>query len=120
MYPDDLTIISRENEEIECSKYILSLFSPTLRPILATLCCTSPTLLLPDCSASSIRNFLNIIYKGFTYKDNYFFTNTDINQVVEISNFLDVDINKLACHGDEGKDPIIDTVPAFYNFLLSS
>ena len=53
--PDDVTIISGEMDEIQTNKYLLSLFSPSLRHLLSTPCCISPTLLLPDCSTFSIK-----------------------------------------------------------------
>ncbi len=59
--PNDVTIISGDNEEIQTSKYLLSLFSPTLHSLLSTLCCTPPTIILPDCSTSSVQHFIEII-----------------------------------------------------------
>ena len=71
-HEDDITMISGDNEEIQANKYLLSVFSPTLRLLLSTPCCTSPTLLLPDCSSSSIKHLLNIISTGLIVTIEYY------------------------------------------------
>ena len=65
----DLKIISGENEEIQTSNYLLSLFSPSLSPLLSSSCCTTSTLFLPDCSTSSIHNIVELINIGFVFSD---------------------------------------------------
>ena len=90
---NDIRIITGDNEEIQTNKYLLSVFSPTLRPLLFTPCCTSPTRLLPDCSSSSIKHLLNIITIGFTAADEVI----DINEVLETAKLLYVDIKELGC-----------------------
>ena len=65
--PDNVTIISGNKEEIQTNKYLLSLFSPTLHSLLSTLCCISPTIILPDCSTFSIQYLLDIFRGGKVY-----------------------------------------------------
>ena len=67
--PLDVTIVSGANEEIQTNKYLLSLFSPGLSPLLSSSCCTSSSLILPDCSASSINNIIGIINNGVIFSD---------------------------------------------------
>ena len=66
---NDVAIISGDNEEIQTNKYLLSLFSPTLHSLLSTLCCTPPTIILPDCSTSSIQQFIEVIKGGNNFNE---------------------------------------------------
>ena len=77
-YSNAITIISGDNEQIEVNKHLLCFLSPILSSLFSTLCCTSPTIYLPDCSASSIIHFLQIITTGSTTADN---VTVDINTV---------------------------------------
>ena len=86
-------MISGDNEEIQANKYLLSVFSPTLRPLLSTPCCTSPTLLLPDCSTSSIKHLLNIITTGFTSTQEV--TDDDNNEINDTANTLSINVKDL-------------------------
>ena len=63
--PHDVSIISGDNEEKQTNKCLLSVFSPTLRNILATPLDTSQIIFLPDITLLAIRNLLNIINCGF-------------------------------------------------------
>ena len=63
---------------------MLSVFSQLLRPYLTSSCCTTPTLFLPDCSSSIIKDLLNIITKGFT--DNI----SDFNNLVAAGQYLGI------------------------------
>ena len=63
--PHDVSIISGDNEEIQTNKYVLSVFSPTLRNLLSSPLETYQNIFLPDFSELSIRNLLNIINSGF-------------------------------------------------------
>ena len=47
--PNDMTIICDNNEEIQTNKNLVSVLSPTLRPLLSTTCWNYPVLFLPDC-----------------------------------------------------------------------
>ena len=75
--PNDVTIISGDNEEIQSNKYILSLFSPTLRHLLST----SSTVLLPECSTFSIKYLLNMVNQGFAVTDRI--SNEAIKEITE-------------------------------------
>ena len=66
----DLKIISGENEEIQSNKYLLSLFSPGLAPLLSSSCCSPTTFFFPDFSTFSINDIINIINNGFILNDN--------------------------------------------------
>lgn len=90
---NDVTIISENNEEIHTNKFLLSVFSPTLRPLLSTPCCTSHTLLIPDCSTSSIKHLLNIIMTGFSATDDDSFQ--DSYEILETAKLLSVDIQEI-------------------------
>ena len=61
----DIKIISCGNEEIQITKYLLSLFSPSLATLLNSTDGNTPTLFLPDYSTSSINKIINIINDGF-------------------------------------------------------
>ena len=78
----DLTIISGENEDIRTNKYLLSLFSPGLIPVLSSSCCTASTLFMPDFSTSSISNTIDIITNGFIVGD--FSHKLEIIEVVKL------------------------------------
>ena len=47
--PNDMTIICDNNEEIQSNKNLVSVFSPTLRPLLYIPCCNYPVVFLHDC-----------------------------------------------------------------------
>ena len=95
--PNDVTIISGDNEEIESNKYILSLFSPILRSALSN----SSTLLLPDCSSLSIRYLLNIINTGFSVTEKL--SNGHVIEIIRTAKLLSIEI-KLLYH-DENITP---------------
>ena len=63
-HPNDVTIISGDNEEVQTIKYLLTLFSPTLNSILSSLHNDSTTIILPDCSTSSIQHLVDILKTG--------------------------------------------------------
>ena len=90
----DVTIVSGENDMIQTNKSLLSLFSPTLAPLLSPPCCTSPALFFPDCSTISIYHVIDIINSGFTtISDN--FTDCDKEKVLETGNLLNIDLKHL-------------------------
>ena len=82
----DLRIISAENEEIQANKYILSLFSPSLSPLLSSSCCSPTTIFLPDFSTSSIKDIINIISSGFVLSD--YLSLEDELEITEIGKIL--------------------------------
>ena len=65
--PHDVSIISGDNEEVQTNKYLLSMFSPTLRNFMSTSFnpFENEVIFLPDFSTLSIRHLLNIINSGF-------------------------------------------------------
>ena len=91
--PNDVTIISGDNEEIESNSYILSIFSPTLRLHLST----SSTLLLPECSTFSIKYLLNMIEYGFAVTEEL--SSDDIDQITSTAQLLSIEMREL--HHDE-------------------
>lgn len=62
--PNDVTIISGDNQEVHTSKFILSMFSPNLHNLLSTPNSDYITLLIPDILASSIKTVVDIITCG--------------------------------------------------------
>ena len=66
--PNDVAIISGDNEEIQTNKYLLAMISPTLRnlPSSPLDLDTFQIIFLPDVSTLSIRNVQNIINSGFS------------------------------------------------------
>ena len=96
--PNDVTIISGDNEEIFSNKYILSLFSSTLRHLLST----SSTLFFPECSTLSIKYLLNVINNGFVVTEKL--SAKDINEISKTAKLLSIE--KLVLYQDE-------TVPRF-------
>ena len=87
---NDVTIISGDNEEIQSNKYILSLFSSTLRHLLST----SSTLLFPECSTLAIKYVLNMITNGFVVTQKL--SNEDINEITETGQLLSIEIKQLS------------------------
>ena len=87
--PYDVTIISGDNEEIFSNKYILSLFSSTLRHLLST----SSTLLFPECSTFSIKYLLNMITNGFVVTEKL--SNEDINEITKTADLFSIEISEL-------------------------
>ena len=87
--PNDVTIISGDNDEIQSNKYILSLFNSTLRQLLST----SSTLLFPECSTFSVKYVLNMINNGFVVTQKL--SNGDINEIFETAQLLAFDITEL-------------------------
>ena len=63
--PNDVTIVSGDNEVIPTNKFLLSMFSPTLHAIMSSLCCSSHTIILPDCSTGTLEHLINMITRGF-------------------------------------------------------
>ena len=87
--PNDVTIVSGDNEEIQSNKYILSLFSPTLRHLFPT----SSTLLFPECSTFSIKYLLNMINDGFVLTEKL--SKEDINEITETAHLLSIEMTEL-------------------------
>ena len=87
--PNDVTIISGDNEEIQSNTYILSLFSSTLRRFLST----SSTLLFPECSTFSVKYVLNMINIGFVVTQKL--SNEDINEIIETAQLLSIEMGEL-------------------------
>ena len=100
--PNDVTIISGDNEEIFSNKYILSLFSSTLRHLLST----SSTLIFPECSTLSIKYLLNVINNGFVVTEKL--SVKDINEISKTAKLLSIE--KLVLCQDE-------TIPSFAKTL---
>ena len=75
--------------KLQSNKSILSLFSPNLRHLLST----SSTVLLPECSTSSIKYLLNIVNHGFAVTDRI--SNKDIKEVTETALLLSLDLGEL-------------------------
>ena len=88
-HPQDVAIISGENEEIQTNKYLLSLFSPGLAPLLFSFCCSSSSLILPDFSAYSINNIIGIINNGVSFSD--YFSWEDRIEIIEAGKLLFVE-----------------------------
>ena len=84
--PNDVTIVSGDNEEIQSNKYILSLFSPTLRHLIPT----SSTLLFPECSTFSIKYLLNMISNGFVVTKKL--SNEDTKEITETAELLSIEM----------------------------
>ena len=61
--PDDVTIITKENHEIKTNKRLLSVFSSLLEEILNVMD-GQTIILLPQITASSVKQLLNIISTG--------------------------------------------------------
>lgn len=58
----DVSIISEDQKEIQSNRSFLGMFSPTLRDILCGIPdYISPTIILPDCSSTSINHLLKFI-----------------------------------------------------------
>ena len=108
--PNDIIIVSEENEEIQTSKYLLSLLSPTLCSLIKVECCIKQKILLPDCSAKSIKHLLLLVCTGVTYNDS--FSSHDLKEIIELAKLLSIDIeaNKIKldqdCSDDEEKQLI--------------
>jgi len=92
--PNDLTIITGENEEVHTNRYLLSVFSPTIRHLLFASCCPSSALYLPDCSTSSIKHLLRIIQTGYTATTKATFE--EVNEIVNTAKLLSIDIRELS------------------------
>ena len=71
------------------NKYILSVFCPTLRQLLAT----SSTLLLPGCSTFSIKYLFNIIENGFAVTEKLSYQ--DINEITDTAKLLTIEMREL-------------------------
>ena len=92
-FPHDVSIISGDNEEIQTNKYLLSVFSPSLRNLLSSPLDTYQKIFLPDFPSLSIRNLLNIINSGFSLTDKI--SNDDIKEITETAQLMSVDIKEL-------------------------
>ena len=87
--PNDVTIISGDKEEIHSNKFILSLFSPTLRHLLST----ASTLLLPECSTISIKYLLNMINNGFAVTEKL--SREDMNAINETAKLMFIEMREI-------------------------
>ena len=97
--PDDVTIISGDNEEIQSNKYILSIFCPTLGQLLSA----SSTLLLPECSTFSIKYLLNMLNDGFAVTEKL--SNEDINEIIATAQVLLIEMTGLYLIDPELPEP---------------
>ena len=91
--PHDVSIISGDNEETQTNRYLLSVFSPTLRHLLSSTMDTFQIIFLPDFSLLPIRNLLNIINSGFSVTEKIY--NEDIKEIKETAQLLSIDITEL-------------------------
>jgi len=91
--PNDITIICENHQQISSNKFLLSVLSPTLRQIFSDPFPPSTTLHLPDFSSVSVKQFLNIISKGFTNSSKASYR--DIAEVIDIARTLSVNITSL-------------------------
>ena len=93
--PHDVKFISGDCEEIQTNKYLLSMFSPTLRNILfdSNTLDTSHIIFLPDISTLSIRNLLDILDCGFTVTEKI--SNEDIKEITETAHLFSIAITDL-------------------------
>lgn len=98
--PNDVTIISGDDVEIQSNKYMLSVFSPTLRHLLST----SSYFFLPECSTFSLKCLLNMIANGFAVTAPQKLSNANINEVIETAQLLSIEMRHF--YHDE-------TVPSF-------
>ena len=99
--PNDVTIFSGDNDEIPTNKYLLSLLSPTLHSLFSTLCCTPPTIILPDCSTSSIQQFIGIIKRGKNF--NKGLSEKDTKDVEDVGKILQINMETNHRKDDEIK-----------------
>ena len=90
--PNDVAIISGDNEEIQTNKYLLSVFSPTLRNLLSSPLDTFQIIFVPDFSTLSIRNLLNILNSGFSVTEKI--SNEDIKEITDTAQLLSMDIKE--------------------------
>ena len=96
--PNDVAIISGDNEEIHTNKYLLAVISPTLRNLLSSpLDTTFQIIFLPDVSTLSIRNLQNIINSGFSITEEL--SNEDIKEITHTAQLLSIDITEF-CYDD--------------------
>ena len=95
--PNDVTIISRDNEEVHTNKFILAMFSPSLHHLLSTSTSFSGsiTLILPDILASSIKTLVNIITNGETNPVGLPQENVE---VLETARMFNIALNIELCH----------------------
>ena len=87
--PNDVTIISGDNEEIQSNKYTLSIFSSTLRTLLST----SSTILFPECSTFSIKYLLDMITHGFVVTEKI--SHEEIIEITEAAQLLSIKMGEL-------------------------
>ena len=92
---NDISIISSEGDEVLTNKYLLSVFSPTLRSLFSKLCCSSPTtLILSQCSSDPIQLLLSIITNGFTAVSNKA-SLTNAKEIIDTAKCLGIDFSDL-------------------------
>merc|ERR1719186_522333 len=89
-FPNDMVIVSKENEEIVTNKYLLTLFSPSLSSFFNTECCISQKIFLPDSSTKSIKHLLSVINTGVAYNDN--FDEVALSAIIDTAKLLSIDI----------------------------
>ena len=87
--PNDVTIISGDNEEIRSNKYILSIFSSPLRTLLST----SSTILFPECSTFSIKYLLDMITNGFVVTEKL--SHEEMIEITETAQLLSIKMGEL-------------------------
>ena len=90
--PNDVAIISGNNEEIQTNKLLLAVISPTLRNLLSSPLNTFQIIFLPDVSTLSIRNLQNIINSGFSVTEKLSYE--DIKEITETAQLLSIDITE--------------------------
>ena len=92
--PNDVAIISGDNEEIQTNKYLLAVFSLTLKNLLSSPMDTFHIIFLPDVSTLSITNLHNIINSGFSITEKL--SNEDIKEITETAQLLFIDIKEIS------------------------
>ena len=90
--PNDVAIFSGDNDEIQTNKYLLAVFSPTLRNLLSSPLDTFQIIYLPDVSTLSIIYLQNIISSGFSVTEKL--SKEDIMKITETAQLLSINITE--------------------------
>jgi len=97
----DAAIISSTGESIPTSRSLLSLASPMLRKLVASLpCCATTTIHLPDFSTHALKHLISILSHGFTTSQLRNDIFRDVTQLMDMAKLLDISIIDLSYEKD--------------------
>ena len=101
-------VVTKEGLSVSVSTTLLRMFSKTLSSYLDLPPCISTSIIIPDCSLSTLSNLIEILTKGISKQCTNAEDGSDlVNDIVEVSALLGIAISSLN-FGRSGKESMLE------------